>query len=97
MAPEYAQRETSTHLEEELLQITREEGFDVEYVVRASHDDWDRYEADTWHGLIRWLEENPGHPDREPVKTQLHNSQNDYFRYEREYMGWAMYVLTPKV
>jgi ubiquinone/menaquinone biosynthesis C-methylase UbiE len=95
--PEYAQRETSTHPEEELLQITREEGFDVEYIVRASHDDWDRYYADNWHGLIRWLEENPGHPDREQVKRHLHSSQDDYLEYEREYMGWAMYVLSPAV
>jgi hypothetical protein len=41
----YAARETSTHTEHELLQIAREEGFDFEYVVRASHDDWDRYET----------------------------------------------------
>jgi cyclopropane fatty-acyl-phospholipid synthase-like methyltransferase len=92
--PEYAQRETSTHPEEELLQITREEGFEVEYVIRASHDDWDRYYADNWHGLIRWLEENPNHPERGEVIKRLHLTQDDYFRYEREYMGWAMYELT---
>jgi cyclopropane fatty-acyl-phospholipid synthase-like methyltransferase len=95
--PEYAQREMSTHQEEELLQITREEGFDVEYVVRASHDDWDRYYADRWYSSIRWLEDNHGHPEYEQVKKHLHDSQDDYFRYEREYMGWAMYVLSPAV
>jgi SAM-dependent methyltransferase len=95
--PEYAQRETSTHPEEELLRITQEENFEIEYVIRASRDDWDRYYSDNWYGLIRWLEDNPGHPEREQVKTHLHNSQDDYFRYEREYMGWAMYVLRPKV
>jgi hypothetical protein len=95
--PEYAQRETSTRPEEELMQITREEGSEVEYVVRASHDDWDRYSSDNWHGLISWLEDNPNHPERESVIRHLHLSQDDYFRYEREYMGWAMYVLTPKI
>ncbi len=94
--PEYAQSQTSTHLEEELLQIAREEGFEVEYVVRASHDDWDRYSADNWHGLIRWLEANPGHLERKQVIDHLHQTQGDYFRYEREYMGWAMYLLTPR-
>jgi len=95
--PEYVRKETSIFMESELLQTAREEGFDIEYVVRASHDDWDRYYSDNWYGLIRWLEENPGHPEREEVMKHLHSEQDDYFRYIREYIGWAMYVLTPKV
>lgn len=93
--PEYAGRETSVHSEYELLQITREEGFDFEYVVRASHDDWDRYEADNWHGLIRWIEENPDNPEHEEVIKHLRKIQDEYLNCGREYMGWAMYVLAP--
>jgi len=93
--PEYARTEQAVHTEYELLQITREEGFDVEYVVRASHDDWDRYEADNWYGLIRWIEENPNHPERQEVIENLHKSQDEYIRYAREYFGWAMHVLNP--
>ena len=84
-----------TKYEHELLQITHEEGFDLEYVVRSSHDDWDRYSAGNWLGLIRWIEENPTHPERQDVIDHLHNIQNEYLRYEREYLGWAMYVLNP--
>jgi cyclopropane fatty-acyl-phospholipid synthase-like methyltransferase len=93
--PEYAQRETSAHAETELLQMTREEGFELEYVIRASHDDWDRYSSDNWYGLLRWLEENPAHPDRQQVFEHFRRSQDDYFRYERQYMGWATYALAP--
>jgi len=92
--PEYAKTQ-QVHREHELWQITREEDFDFEYVVRASHDDWDRYEADNWYGLIRWLEENPKHPERQEVIDHLHRAQNEYLRYGREYMGWAIYVLNP--
>jgi SAM-dependent methyltransferase len=95
MPPDYARRERSVHTEPELLQITREEGFDFEYVVRASHDDWDRYEADNWHGLIRWIEENPDHPQRAEVIEHLHKIQDEYLGVGREYLGWAMYVLAP--
>jgi SAM-dependent methyltransferase len=91
----YAAQQTSVHSERELLQIARQEGFDFEYVVRASHDDWDRYEADNWHGLIRWVEENPDHPERGDVIDHLHKIQDDYLIYGREYLGWAMYVLAP--
>ena len=93
--PEYAQKETSTHSEPELLQMTRDEGFDLEYVVRASQDDWDRYYSDNWYGLIRWLEDNPAHPDRRQVLEHLHTDQDEYIRFMRKYMGWAMYALSP--
>lgn len=93
--PEYAKAEQEVHAERELLQIARDEGFDFEYMVRASHDDWDRYEADNWYGLVRWIEENPKHPERQEVIDHLHKIQDEYLRYGREYMGWAMYILNP--
>ncbi len=94
---EYVQKETSAHTETELLRITREEGFEMECVIRASHDDWDRYSSDNWYGLLRWLEENPTHPDRQQVFERLRHTQDAYFQYERQYLGWAMYVLKPTV
>jgi ubiquinone/menaquinone biosynthesis C-methylase UbiE len=93
--PEYAQKQMGTHSEPELLQMTHDEGFDLEYVVRASQDDWDRYYSDNWCGLIRWLEDNPAHPDRRQVLEHLHSDQEGYIRFMRKYMGWAMYALTP--
>ena len=85
----------SRQIEKELLEIAHEEGFDIEYVVRSNHDDWDRYEAGNWYALVRWIEENPDHPERQEVIDHLHSSQELYFKYNREYLGWAMYVLSP--
>jgi ubiquinone/menaquinone biosynthesis C-methylase UbiE len=93
--PEYAQKESNALTETELLRVTREEGFEIEYVIRASRDDWDRYYSDSWYGLLRWLEENPSHPDRQQVFEHLRHSQDDYFQRESLYLGWAMYVLKP--
>ncbi len=75
--------------------MTREEGFELEYVIRASHDDWDRYLSDNWYSLMRWLEENPDHPDRGQVYQRLRTTQDDYAQFQRQYLGWAMYVLAP--
>lgn len=91
--PDYARKESSVYAETELLRITREEGFEIEYVIRASPDDWDRYSSDNWYGLLRWLDENPAHPDRQQVFEHLRRTQDEYFQYERKYIGWAMYVL----
>jgi len=93
--PTYVQHESSTYSEVELLQFTRQEGFDVERIVRASHEDWDAYEGGRWHGLIRWLEENPHHADRAQVIERLRSMQEEYLRFGREYLGWAIYVLAP--
>ena len=93
--PEYAQAQTTTHTEFELAQFTRNEGFELEYIIRAGNDDWDRYLSDGWYGLIRWLEENPAHTDYEQVFKHFRTDQDDYLRFQRQYMGWAMYCLAP--
>jgi SAM-dependent methyltransferase len=93
--PEYAQRELSIRTEYELLQIAREEGLELIYVLHSSRDEWDHYESENWRGLSDWLDENPAHPARADVLRHLHESQEEYVRYGREYLGWALYVLKP--
>ena len=93
--PSDAQRRSSVLSESGIFQVVRAAGFDVEYVVHASADDWDRYEAANWRGLLHWIEENPQHPDRQQVIDHLHESQTEYTQWGREYLSWAMYVLNP--
>lgn len=88
-----AQTEITT--ESELLRMAHQEGYEFEYVLHSNHDEWDRYEADDWVGLVHWIEANPNHPERQEVIDHLHESQEEYMRYGRMYFGWALYVLTP--
>jgi SAM-dependent methyltransferase len=81
--------------EDELLRMARQEGYEFEYVMHSSHDEWDRYEADNWVGLLHWIEANPTHPERQQVIDFLHKSQEEYVRYGRMNFGWALYVLKP--
>lgn len=92
---EFALTQPEIHREAQLLEITRLCGLDVAYVLRASPDDWDRYEAGNWLGLLRWIEANPEHPERQQVIDHLHESQEEYFRYGRQFFGWAMFLLQP--
>jgi SAM-dependent methyltransferase len=91
----YMESQSDIRAENELLQMIRQEGFELENILRSSHDDWDRYECGNWAGLIRWLEENPVYPDRQQVIDHLHASQEVYLQYGRQYLGWAVYVLSP--
>ncbi len=93
--PDYAQRETWIRTEGELLDIARAEGLELIYVLHSSRDEWDHYESENWRGLSDWLDEHPSHPQREDVLRHLHESQDEYLRYGREYLGWALYVLRP--
>lgn len=92
----FRKKEASFRTEPQLLQIIRNEGFELEFVVSSSQDDWDNYMANNWRGLIAWLQENPDHPDRNEVIAKLRSEQDEYFEYIRPYLGWAVYVLTPK-
>ena len=91
--PEYRQRMNEVYTEYELLHRMRKQGLELEYLVRASIDDWDRYEAGNWHGLVRWIEENPHHPEWDLVVEHLRQSQDEYLHYGRQCLGWAVYVL----
>jgi SAM-dependent methyltransferase len=93
----YKESQADIRAENELLQMIRQEGFDLENIVRASHDDWDRYECGNWAGLIRWLDENPASStDRQQVIDHLRAAQDEYLQYGRQYLGWAVYVLAPE-
>ena len=94
---EVRDREPEIPFEPDILRAMRAEGFDLETVLRASLDDWDRYQSGDWHGLILWLEENPDHPDRDQVINHLRQQQDEYLAYGREHIGWAMMVLAPAV
>lgn len=95
--PEYAKGEKTTYAESELLRMIREEEYDLEYIARATHNEWDNYVTMDWYGYLRWIEQNPNHPEREEVIRHFHMDQDKYLKYDREYMGWAIYVLTPIV
>jgi SAM-dependent methyltransferase len=94
---EFRAEQTDIRSEVELLQMARAEGYEFEYVLHSNHDEWDRYEADNWYGLLRWIEANPEHAERQQVIDHLHESQEEYLRYGRMYFGWAIYVLNPAI
>ena len=81
--------------EHELLQMARDEGFTFEYLIRSSEEEWARYNAANWRGLVAWLKENPNDPDYIQVRQWLDKEQDSYLRWWREYLGWALYILTP--
>ncbi len=87
--------QTEIHEETQLLDWAHEAGYEFEYVLHSNRDEWDRYEASNWLGLVDWIETNPTHPERQQVIDHLHESQAEYLRYGSRYFGWGLYVLAP--
>src|SRR5512138_3367566 len=68
-------------------------GYDVVEMVLADQDGWDRYEADKWLTMRRWLEAHPDDELARDVRAQLTSEPERYAAYTREYLGWGVLAL----
>lgn len=72
-------------------------GYDVVEMVLANQDGWDRYEAAKWLTLRRWLEANPDDELAEDVRSRLSSEPARHAGYTREYLGWGVFALMPRL
>jgi SAM-dependent methyltransferase len=90
--PELIAYDGRYHTEPELFQISREEGFEVGYVARASEEDWDRY-IFGGHAEVEGIQSAADPGERRALRDKLHRWQDMYVCYRRAYQRWAIYVL----
>jgi len=92
--PEFARDFADCVTEYELLGIVREHGFFLQGIVRSSEAEFDAYEGAIWGACRSALERNPGDDE---TRVYLSRIQDEYLGYGREYVGWAMYILSGTV
>ncbi len=68
-------------------------GCDVVEMVLADYDSWDRYAAAQWLNIRRWLDANPGDELAGQMRAELTAAPVRHVRYQREYLGWGVFVL----
>ena len=61
-------------------------------LIASSEDDWDAYESLHWRALEEWLAANPHDPDAPEIRDRHERARDDYLRFERELLGWAIFV-----
>ncbi|MFG3114531.1 SAM-dependent methyltransferase [Streptomyces sp. NPDC048197] len=66
---------------------------DVVEMVLADQDSWDRYVAAQWLNIRRWLDAHPDDELADELRAELSASPAQYARYQREYLGWGVFVL----
>lgn len=62
-------------------------------MVLADGDSWDRYVAEQWWTVERWLRANPTHPDAGEMREFLDRTRRSHLRYQRRYLGWGVFVV----
>nr|WP_261987058.1 class I SAM-dependent methyltransferase [Actinomadura sp. HBU206391] len=77
----------------ELIEQFGELGCDVVEMVLADQDSWDRYVAAQWLNIRRWLDEHPEDELAAEMRTELATGPVRHVRYQREYLGWGVFVL----
>jgi hypothetical protein len=62
-------------------------------MVLADSGSWDRYAAAQWLNIRRWLDANPADELADQMRAELTVAPARYARYQREYLGWGVFVL----
>jgi SAM-dependent methyltransferase len=67
-------------------------GLALQGIIASSLDDWDRYESLHWRALEEWLDANPRDPDASEIRGLHERNRDNYLSFERELLGWAIFV-----
>jgi len=70
-------------------------GLELCGLITASPDDWDHYESPHWLAAREWAAANPDHPEREELLRGVRRAREAYFGWERDYLGWSIFVAAP--
>lgn len=68
------------------------EGLTCIYSLVSSHDDWDHYEWLKWWATDDYVRVHPDDPDIPELLERSRQEKENYLRWERETLGWAIYI-----
>ena len=83
-----------THYEN--VEIGQKLGLELIYTLVSSQDDWDRYEGLQWYAAAEWAKEHPEDPNVAEVLNRVDENRENYLRWGRQILGWAIYVFKKK-
>ncbi len=81
---------------EGVMKIFDDCGTQLVEMVLATDTDWDRYQSKHWWAFERWARENTDDPEFDNLVAFAQKSRLDYFRYERPFCDWGVFVLRIK-
>jgi len=86
-----SREEFGTH--ESNVKVGEEEGLVCIYTLVSNRDDWDHYESLKWWNVDDYVRANPNDKDIQELLERTKREKSIYLRWERDTLGWAIYVL----
>lgn len=80
---------------DDLSTVGEQAGLALVDMLLLDHRGWDDYYAQQWRTVARWLREHPNDPDAPEVRRQWQLSQHQYLSFEREAVGYGVFVYSP--
>lgn len=77
----------------DLIEQMQSLNYDVVEMMLADPDSWDRYIAAQWRNLREFIDKNPDDPLTPELREELQDSPILHTKYQREYLGWGVFVL----
>jgi SAM-dependent methyltransferase len=68
-------------------------GVELVDMILADQQDFDRYESRQWLNVHQFLTENESYKDADALKTWMNQRRFNYLNYQRDYLGWGVFVL----
>lgn len=86
----YGKEIFGTHYEN--VQTGEELGLSLLYTIVSERYDWDNYYNLWWYAGEEYMRQTPDDPDVPAFKAWLEDAKEQYFRWERDAMGWSIYL-----
>jgi len=83
-----------THFENSVA--GKHHGLELYYTMCSSLDDWDWYEGLQWQAAENYASANPDDPDNAELLEKVRKTKNEYLRWGRDCLGWAVYMFRKK-
>lgn len=70
----------------------QELGLTLLHTLVSNHDEWDEYEGRQWIVAENYALAHPNDPDVPELLKRIRASKEEYLRWGRDTLGWALYV-----
>ena len=74
------------------VRIGEGEGLTCIYTLVSDLNDWDHYESFKWSNVYDFVKANPDDKDIPELLKRTKKEKDIYLRWERDTLGWAIYV-----
>lgn len=62
----------------------------------SNRDEWDDYYTTQWMRVSRFLRQNPDFKQAQALREWIDHHRRSYLKYERDYLGWGIFICRVK-